>query len=298
MPLAESTSDTQPRNSRRRKAARRIMIYLLVALTLYVGFVLLAQRWVLFPRFAVGAPPPGVPRLAHERLEMDTPAGTVEAIFRRGQGVSEDNPGPLVIFAHGNAELIEHNADAMEPYVEAGFSVLLPEYRGYGQSAGSPSQRAIVRDFLAWRERVLQRPDVDADRLVYHGRSLGGGVVAQLAQRHPPRGLILESTFTSIKAMAGKYLVPALLVRDPFDTLRVVRAYEDPVLILHGVDDVAIPVQHAERLANAAPDAELVTHPGGHNDPPPPQPYWSAIFSYLEKLTLDTAEPGETPRRR
>lgn len=274
------------------------MIYLLVALTLYVGFVVLAQRWVLFPRYAVGSLPPGVPRLAHERLEMQTPAGTVEAILRRGHGVNQDNPGPLVIFAHGNGELIEHNADAMQPYVEAGFSVLLPEYRGYGQSAGSPSQEAIVRDFVAWRERMLQRPEVDAARLVYHGRSLGGGVVAQLAQRHPPRGLILESTFTSIKAMAGKYLVPPFLVRDPFDTLRVVRAYEAPILIIHGVDDVAIPVQHAERLASAAPDAKLVTHPGGHNDPPPAKPYWSAIFSYLEKLDLDSTDLTQTPRRR
>ena len=273
------------------------MIYLLVALALYVGFVLLAQRWVLFPRFAVSSPP-GVPRLAHERLKMETPAGTIDAIFRLGRGVSGESPGPLVIFAHGNGELIEHNADAMQPYVDAGISVLLPEYRGYGKSAGSPSQRAIVRDFLSWRERVLRRPEVDADRLIYHGRSLGGGVVAQLAQRHPPRGLILESTFTSIKAMAAKLLVPSFLVRDPFDTLRVIRCYEAPILIIHGMDDVTIPVSHAERLADAAPDAELVKHPGGHNDPPPAKPYWSAVFAYLDRMGVHASQNDSPSRRR
>lgn len=273
------------------------MIYVLVALALFVGSVLLAQRWVVFPRFAVGTPPPNTPSLPHERLRMQTPAGTVEAIFRPGHGVGEDRPGPLVIFAHGNGERIEHNADAMQPYVEAGISVLLPEYRGYGQSAGSPSQRAIVRDFVAWRQRIVQRPEVDADRLIYHGRSLGGGVAAQLAQRHPPRGLILESTFTSIKAMAAKFLVPPFLVRDPFDTLRVIRSYEAPILVMHGRDDEAIPVSHAERLADAAPEAELVTFAGGHNDPPPGEPYWAAVFAYLERVEIHASQNDSPPRR-
>lgn len=263
------------------------MTYLLIAVAVYVVFVLLAQRWVLFPRYAAAPPGAGSPGHAYEVLERQTPAGVVEAIYRRGEGVSADRPGPLVIFAHGNAELIDHNVAAMQPYVEAGISVLLPEYRGYGRSAGSPSQRAIVEDFVAWRRRILQRPEVDGERLIYHGRSLGGGVAAQLAKRHPPRGLILESTFTSIKAMAGRFLVPPLLVRDPFDTRRVLTEYDRPVLILHGNDDDVIPVVHAKRLANAAPDARLVVLPGGHNTPLPDEPYWSAVFAYLDRLGMD-----------
>jgi hypothetical protein len=103
--------------------------------------------------------------------------------------------------------------------------------------------------------------------------------------------MILESTFTSVTAMAGRFLVPPFLVRDPFDTHKVVREIEKPILILHGRDDEVIPVRHAQRLADAAPEAELVLLPGGHNTPLPYEPYWSAVSAYLDRMGIG-AEVG------
>ena len=95
--------------------------------------------------------------------------------------------------------------------------VLLPEYRGYGRSAGSPSQRAITEDLIAFYDLLARRPEVDAQRVVFHGRSLGGGAVCDLARHRKPAAVILMSTFTSMKRMAPRYLVPGFMVERSSD---------------------------------------------------------------------------------
>src|SRR5690606_26574574 len=110
-------------------------------------------------------------------------------------------------------------------------------YRGYGRSDGTPTQDGITRDFIAFYDLIAQRPDVDPIRIVFHGRSLGGGAVAALAQHRTPRAMVLESTFTGVPAMAKRFLVPPFLVRDKFDTMGTLRHYEGPSLILHGEHD-------------------------------------------------------------
>ena len=81
----------------------------------------------------------------------------------------------MVLFAHGNAEVIDYIA-LMSPYRDAGISVALLEYRGYGRSTGGPSE-GLIADGLALVERLKARPDVDPEQILLHGRSLGGGVV-------------------------------------------------------------------------------------------------------------------------
>src|SRR5690606_34255575 len=103
--------------------------------------------------------------------------GRVEAWLLPGDGVSAERPGPAVVFAHGNAELIDHWPGALARYRRLGVSVVLPEYRGYGRSAGRPSESAIRDDLRALHARLSSHPMVDVTRLVYHGRSLGGGAV-------------------------------------------------------------------------------------------------------------------------
>lgn len=244
------------------------------------------QRSILFPRDAI----PPAPDTAHKfpelvRLDVTHEDGRSEGWFLPGDGVSADDPGPAVIFGHGNAELIDYNAALLRPYRDMGISVALLEYRGYGRSDGEPSQEAITEDLLAFRALVIARPEVDAERLIYHGRSLGGGAVCALAAHHPPRVMILESTFRSVKVMARKFLLPGFLVADPFDNEAVLRELEVPVLVFHGTDDDLIPFDHGEKLAEVAPNAKLVPYPCGHNDfPPSPQHYWDQIRQHVEPL--------------
>ncbi|MEE9212199.1 MAG: alpha/beta hydrolase [Phycisphaeraceae bacterium] len=257
-----------------------LLILLAVLLVYSVGCSL--QRRLLFPRHMiwppgdVPGPPPGV-----EAIWIDSPRGPVEAWFMPGDAVCAESPGPAVIFAHGNAELIDHYADDFQPYRRLGVSVLLVEFRGYGRSAGSPSQRAITEDFVRFHGVLAARPDVDTNRLVYHGRSVGGGAVCALASTRPPAAMILQSAFTSVADIARRLLVPRVLVLDPFDNRKVVSQLDCPTLILHGRQDRIIDFAHAEALHAAAPRSTLIGYDCGHNDEPPQDLYWHAIEQFL-----------------
>ena len=259
-----------------------MLLYLLIALLLWAMLVWFAQRSIMFPRYLIDAPRQPDPPADAEIWHHDSPAGEVEAWFLPGRGVSADAPGPAVVFAHGNGEIIDDWPAQLETYRQMGVSVLLPEYRGYGRSAGSPSQHAITQDFIAFHDRLAARDDVDAQRIVFHGRSIGCGALASLARHRTPAAMILQSSFTSAAALAKRYLVPRFMVRDPFDVRAVIGQYQKPVLLLHGKADGVIPARHSQRLHEAAAQSELVLYDGwGHNDPPPRRPYWRQIYDFL-----------------
>lgn len=254
-----------------------------VILALVLGVTWL-QRAMLFPREMVRPVESALATPGLERLWLDTDEGRVEAWLLPGDGASAERPGPAVVFAHGNAELIDHWPAALARYRRLGVSVVLPEYRGYGRSAGKPSEGAIASDLRALHARLREHPLVDASRLVYHGRSLGGGAVCTLLDAHPPRALILESTFTSVPDVAASMLVPSFLIVDRFDNARAVRAYPGPVLVMHGTRDRVIPVEHGRRLASLSRASELVLYDAGHNDlPPPGADYWPRIERFLRR---------------
>jgi len=226
------------------------------------------QRKVIFPISATRAPSVDLlERLGGERSWLETEAGPVETWFFPAPAASAEEPAPLVLYAHGNAELIQGQVPAVELYRELGAHLLLCEYRGYGESAGSPSQAGLVADQRAALERVLLRDDVDAERVLYHGRSLGTGVVCALARERAPRALVLFSPFTSVRTFVTSYAVPGFLVWDPFDNAAALAEVSAPTLIVHGDGDGVIPVEHARELAQLRAGIQLVELPGvGHND--------------------------------
>ncbi|MCA9648827.1 MAG: alpha/beta hydrolase [Myxococcales bacterium] len=259
-------------SSRRlRRWALRAGAVLLVLVLVVLGL----QRHLVFPRHLVHAPDPPAPVEGRERLWLSTDGGEVEAWLLPGDHASPERPSPLVIFAHGNAELIDDWPATLRSYRSWGLSVLLVEYRGYGRSAGSPSEAAIAADLVAAHDLVTARPEIDAKRVILHGRSIGGGAVCALARQRPPAAIVLQSTFTSIRALAARWLIPGFLVLDPFDNEACLREYPGPVLIVHGRHDTLIPPAHAEALARAARRSRLVMVDAGHNDCPP---QWSTFF--------------------
>jgi len=282
-----SASPSPPAPSKARRLLKRTLIYLFVIYILWLVIAFTIQRSILFPSGlvggAAGAPgvsaPPGV-----EVLTLDIPGGQVEAWFIPGEGVSADSPGPLVVFAHGNAELIDHWPDGLRGYKQLGISVLLPEFRSYGRSDGEPSQQALKQDYIQFYDLVAAKPEVDPARVILHGRSIGGAVVAQLATERPSAAMIQQSSPASIKRMARRFLAPGLLVKDPFDSVKVIESYPSPVLVMHGSKDMTIPPSHANLLAQASthPNTKLILYGVDHNTLPPAGPYWDHIEQFLE----------------
>jgi fermentation-respiration switch protein FrsA (DUF1100 family) len=260
----------------------------------YCGILFSMQRQMLFPRDLIGPPPearPAFPGL--EPVWLDLPGGRTESWYLRPPRGQNAGPGPAVIFAHGNGELIDYWPETLAPLTRMGLGVLLVEYPGYGRSEGNPSQENVTRAFVAAYDWLAARNDVDEDRIVLFGRSLGGGAVCQLADRRPSAAMILTSTFTSARWFTRRYLVPGFLMRDPFDNLSVIREYPNPVLIAHGRRDGVVPYHHAKILAEAAPNATLLTYDAGHNDLPPNWPdFWREVAAFFRKAGILPREAG------
>ena len=182
-------------------------------------------------------------------------------------------PGPArrhVLLCHGNAGNVGDRVTHAALLCAAGLDVLLYDYRGYGRSTGRPSEPGTYRDARAARVALLARPCVEPDRVIYLGESLGGAVALELALEHPPAGLVLMSTFTSVRDMARRHypIVPPPLVPDAYPSLRRVRRLHAPLLVVHGVRDEIVPLLHAEELFEAAPEPKQlhVIEGVGHND--------------------------------
>lgn len=259
---------------------------------IYCGVLFLIQRQIMFPRAMVTAEG-NADRSGGRSVWLSTSGGQVEAWFLPPLGDDAGDPAPVILFAHGNAEVIDDWPLAFEGFRKAGLAVLLVEYPGYGRSEGEPSQATITETMLAAFGWLLARPEeIDPTRIVFMGRSLGGGAVCQLAARRGPAALILTSTFTSARWFAKGYLAPSWLVRDPFDNLAVVSSLERPLLIVHGRRDELIPFHHAEILAAAAPMGRLLPLECGHNDcPPNEREFQAAVLDFLKTAGVLPSSP-------
>ena len=267
---------------------QKSILYLFSALLLicicdFIACTHPVRRLVFQPHKITSIPsfPEGVDHL--ERFWLKTEQGDVEAWLFKGDGVDKANPGPAVLIAHGNRELIDFYLNHADAYRRMGFTVLLGEYRGYGRSAGMPSRERIASDYREFYDYLTSLPTVDPKRIVFHGRSLGGSVLSELSLDRPPAAIIVESTFTSIKAMA--HGAPNFLLSDNYDTVSGLLDYQGPILIIHGTKDDVVPVKHALELKEHVPKAELILYDCGHNDKPPVREiYWRDIKEFLVKV--------------
>lgn len=243
------------------------------------------ERELLFPATARRGDARMFDRLTDaERIWLDRDGDRVECWLLRAPALSG---APLVVFAHGNGELIDDWAAPMARLRDRGVHVGLVEYRGYGRSEGVPAESAIVGDFEAGVARLKEVAGVTDDRIVYLGRSLGGGVMCGLAAIRPPALLVLASTFRSVPSLAKSLFgIPGFVITNRFDNEAMLRTYDGPLHISHGTHDELIPYAHAEALLAARGEGTLLSRPCGHNDWPLDWEDW------LDELTEAMARQG------
>ena len=244
------------------------MIVRIVAIT-YVCLLLIMcacqSRLVYFPSRQVQWTP-DVAGLEYEAVTLVASDGVKTSAWF----VPATKPRGVVLFCHGNAGNISHRLDTMQLHHSLGLSSLHIDYRGYGQSEGKPSEQGTYRDAeAAWRYLTETRK-IPAGQIIIHGRSLGGGVAAWLAAKHAPRGLILESTFTSVPDLGAElypFLPVRLVARIHYDTRKRLADIKCPVLIVHSPQDEIIPYRHGRRLFEAAREPKTFLEiQGGHNE--------------------------------
>ncbi|MBC2694455.1 MAG: alpha/beta hydrolase [Desulfobacteraceae bacterium] len=264
--------------------------FILSVFLLYIGyccFFSLLQRQIIFPCFQLPEFSSTEDKIyGLEKIWLNTSSGKVEAWFMPPASGHDKGACPAVIFAHGNAEVIDFWLWEFKNFTNLGVGVMLVEYPGYGRSEGSPSKKSINEAFLSAYDILVARKDVDSERIIIFGRSIGGGAACALAAKRPSAALILKSTFISIRLMASKFFVPGFLVKDPFDNLTLVKSYSKPVLVIHGKYDEIIPYSHGVALYEAAKNGKMITYDCGHNDCPP---NWKVFWRDIE-LFLKNAE--------
>ncbi len=259
--------------------ALRFAGLVVILVGVYWTFLFFAQRRLLFPA-PISAGALARPVDAQE-VWLAGGGGDTEAWFFPPL-ISASSLAPLLIFGHGNGELIDYWPDSFAEPRRWGMAVMLVEYPGYGRSAGRPSERSIRDTFLAAYDWAVAHEDVDPDRIVGYGRSLGGGAVGLLSRDRRLAAMILESSFSSTRPFARGFGAPGFLVRDPFDNVSAVRAFGGPLLIIHGANDRIIPVEHGRTLASIG-DVPLHTLPCGHNDCPRS---WTLIRDFLVEAQI------------
>lgn len=238
--------------------------YLVVLLVVFIG-----QSGMLYlpdlPSRELAATPQAI-GLAYDDVRLQTEDG----VELHGWYIPAAAARATLLFFHGNAGNISHRLDSIRIFNNLGLSVLIFDYRGYGQSNGSPSELGTQRDALAAWHYVTQTRGVAPDQVVLFGRSLGGAVAAWLATQHHPAALIVESRFTSVPDIAADvywWLPARWLSRFDYATRDYVAAVNCPVLVIHSPDDEIIPFRHGEAIHAAAREPkEFLRLRGSHND--------------------------------
>lgn len=244
----------------------RLVKVIIVAYLVGLAILFALQRQLLFP---AGKEPPSLKRAGLVGLMESVELTTADGLALLAWYHRPPNPSsPLILLFHGNGGTIEIRAAKAKAYIDAGFGVLMPEYRGYGGNPGSPSEDGLYADGRAALAFAAAQ-GIAPDRVVLLGESLGTGVAVQLAMEQRVAALVLEAPYSSVADVAqGDFpLLPVWwLVRDRFDSVDKIAHVQAPLFIVHGERDEVIPVRFGRAMFAAASEPkEALWLPGaGH----------------------------------
>lgn len=251
--------------------APTLLLILLTGVAVYVlliAYVYVFQaRLIYFPN-APGRTLAATPSQIDLKFE-EVRINTADHVGLHGWYVPAASAAPAVLLCHGNAGNIAHRLDWLEIFHGMGFAVLLFDYRGFGQSSGTPTEQGTYLDAQAAWDYLTNEKGLSPRSIVSVGESLGGPIAAHLAKDVAPGALILVSTFTSVPDLARAfywYLPVRLLVRFRYSTAAYVARVHVPTLVIHSRDDEMIPFLHGEELRKrASGPAQLLEIFGDHN---------------------------------
>lgn len=259
-----------------------VTVATLIALKLIA--IWLEPRMAFFPTRGVQETP-ATAGLAYVDVQIRTSDGET----LHGWWLEHPQPRAQVLFWHGNGGNLSLWLDAIVALRRRGFSVLAADYRGYGASTGTPSERGVYRDAEATlREfsRRFRRPGVP---VLYWGRSLGSTVAASSLSTELPDGLVLESPMPDARSVLRSNPILwmlSFLSSYRFSTSRFLDSYQGPLLVIHGDADSIIPFEAGRRVFANAPTVRktFVTIPGAdHNDPyfADSTHYWHGVDDFV-----------------
>jgi len=257
-----------------RPFSRRLAIGIALGYGIVCAGLYAAQRYLVFEPDTI---------LHSAPIDYAFPVYDVSVVARddpqralHGWWIPASNPrATVVLYLHGNDGNVSTHMSNVTPLRELGYSVFMIDYRGYGASTGGfPSERGVYDDAQSGWDYLVRERGVSPANLIIYGRSLGGAIGIELALRHPEaRGLIVESSFTSIHGLSERDARYALFPVGPFlnqrfDSIAKVGRLKLPVLYIHGTADTIVPIAMGRALYDATPSARgfIQVHAAGHDD--------------------------------
>jgi fermentation-respiration switch protein FrsA (DUF1100 family) len=202
---------------------------------------------------------PAASGLKFENIDFKSADGTaLHGWFIPAKNKSAQTAKGTVVFSHGNAGSIGHHLGLCTWMVEANYNVIIYDYRGFGKSAGSVGRRGMIDDVKAAFAYARQRPDIDPQRLISYGHSLGGAQSVTALGESPVAGLraiVIDGAFASYQAMARIFggQLGASLVTDELSPKDFVKKIAPvPLLVVHGSDDEVVPIAQGRQLFERA----------------------------------------------
>ena len=276
------------------QTVRSLLRGAVLALSIVAAVVITARYTDLIERFFIFFPErhlfqdPGDRGLDFEEVYFSAADGVrLHGWFVPGEGEK------TLVWFHGNAGNIGSRVDHLAGFhSRLGVNVFIFDYRGYGRSDGSPSEKGTYLDADGALAHLRSRGDVDPQKLVLYGKSVGSAVAVEAATRNEAYALILETPFTSIQAMAKRHypFLPGVgaLVRTKYDSLSKMKDIHSPVMVVHGDRDEIAQFDMGRELFQAAnPPKRFHTVEGaGHNDT-----YLVGGATYFDALASFLADP-------
>ena len=246
-----------------------------------------AERWVIYPFDATRVAPSQAGLATVQQITFENDGETLLA------WVAAAKPGrPVVLYFHGNAGNLAARAGRFKRFVDRGYGLVAPAYRGSSGSSGTPDEAALIADALALHRAL----DLADKPLAIYGESLGTAVtialVEALGPQAAPAAVVLEAPFTSIPDLAEHHYpgtgALAQSLDNTWQSLLRAPALTMPLLILHGTADDLIPMQMGRQIFSAAPSQDKdfhVVNGAGHTD------LWrtatqSRLWRFLDQFAL------------
>lgn len=230
-----------------------LLLILALILVLYasvVAWVYFNQRTLLYRPEKVMFEKPTDYGLRYEDVLLNTGLHSIHGWY-----IPARNARATMLYCHGNAHNISGRTETIQLLNSMGINLLIFDYSGYGKSDGQPTEKNIYNDVVTAWNYLTEEREIPSREIIIMGRSLGGGPASWLARKVDAAGLILEATFTSMTALAGRsypFLPVKFLLKDTFPVKFYLRDIKLPVLIAHSTQDEIISFSMGEELYEAA----------------------------------------------
>ncbi|MCI0495951.1 lysophospholipase [candidate division KSB1 bacterium] len=226
--------------------------------------------------------------------KVSIPSG--DRLLLTGWFIKNDSATGTVLYYGGNGFVMAISYDIIKSIIDQNVDLLVFDYRGYGENAGTPTVPGLKTDGLAAYDFLVQEKKIDPKRLIIHGHSMGSFIAAYVADNREAAGLVLECPITDAKDWTGM-LVPWFL--KPFVKFEIelsllensnvarITSIEKPLLIFAGDKDQVTPSKMAEKLFEAAKSTDkklVIIENGGHNDLPQRSEYTNALKEFYSRI--------------